>query len=59
MLPTYQIRKLPAGLWQVVFNFENARIERWVGFNSEFEARDWVDKKLLQIASNQRANAAA
>jgi len=60
MLPTYQIRKLPGGrVWEVIFKFENGHIEQWVGFNSEVEARNWSDKKLLQITSNQKRNAAA
>ena len=61
MLPTYQIRKLPGGrlVWEVIFKFENGRIEQWVGFKSEVEARNWSDKKLLQITSNQKRNAAA
>ncbi len=61
MLPAYQIRKLPGEglLWQVVFKFENGRAERWVAFNSEVEARNWAEKKLRRIASNQRQNAEA
>jgi hypothetical protein len=61
MLPTYEIRKLVSGglLWQVVFKFENGHVEQWVGFNSEVEARNWGEKKLLKIASNKKLAAAA
>jgi hypothetical protein len=59
MLRTYQIRRLPAGLWQVLVKSENGYVEHWVGFNSEIEARVWVRKKFLRFTTNQKSNAAA
>ena len=53
MLPTFQIRKLPgcSHLWEVVLSLKTGHLETWVGFGSETEARNWVDKKLMHIAS--------
>jgi hypothetical protein len=59
MLRTYQIRRLSAGLWQVLVKFENGDVEHWVGFNSELEAREWVRKKFLRFTTDQKSNAAA
>ena len=54
MLPTFQIRQLPGNnsLWEVILRFKTGHLETWIGFSSETNARNWVDKKLL--ASTQK-----